>query len=107
MPAPDNKAKPKGRVSQRDIAAAAGVCLMTVSLSLRDNPKISQVTLKRAWPRLFALREQCHSNQLDSLAPSCAGSTVGLITAEEPPASDSPLFKLRNVVLAARRSATF
>lgn len=47
MPAPDNKAKPKGRVSLRDIAAAAGVCLMTVSLSLRDNPKISQATRER------------------------------------------------------------
>lgn len=47
MPAPDHKAKPKGRVSLRDIAAAAGVCLMTVSLSLRDNPKISQTTRER------------------------------------------------------------
>ncbi len=48
MPAPDHKARPKGgRVSLRDIAAAAGVCLMTVSLSLRDNPKISQSTRER------------------------------------------------------------
>jgi LacI family transcriptional regulator len=47
MPVPDPKTKPKGRVSLRDIAAAADVCLMTVSLSLRDNPKISQATRER------------------------------------------------------------
>jgi DNA-binding LacI/PurR family transcriptional regulator len=47
MPPPDTNAKPKGRVSLRDIAAAAGVCLMTVSLSLRDNPKISPTTRER------------------------------------------------------------
>jgi LacI family transcriptional regulator len=47
MSPPDTNAKPKGRVSLRDIAAAAGVCLMTVSLSLRDNPKISPSTRER------------------------------------------------------------
>ncbi|HWA26625.1 MAG TPA: LacI family DNA-binding transcriptional regulator [Lacunisphaera sp.] len=47
MPVPDPKTRPKGRVSLRDIAAAAGVCLMTVSLSLRDNPKISHATRDR------------------------------------------------------------
>jgi LacI family transcriptional regulator len=47
MSASDHTAKPKGRVSLRDIAAAAGVCLMTVSLSLRDNPKISPATRER------------------------------------------------------------
>lgn len=35
------------RVGLRDIASAAGVCLMTVSLSLRDSPKISQSTRER------------------------------------------------------------
>lgn len=38
------------------------------------------LSLKRVWPRLFAMREQRHYQQLDSLAPSCAGSTVGLIS---------------------------
>lgn len=47
MPVPEPKTKPKGRVSLRDIAAAANVCLMTVSLSLRDNPKISSSTRER------------------------------------------------------------
>src|SRR5262245_14119406 len=35
------------RVGLREIAQAAGVCLMTVSLSLRDNPKISAATRQR------------------------------------------------------------
>lgn len=35
------------RVGLREVAAAAGVCLMTVSLSLRDNPKISKATRER------------------------------------------------------------
>jgi LacI family transcriptional regulator len=37
----------KGRVGLRQIAEAAGVCLMTVSLSLRDSPKISPATRER------------------------------------------------------------
>ena len=32
------------RVGLREVAQKAGVCLMTVSLSLRDNPKISEAT---------------------------------------------------------------
>lgn len=38
---------PKGRIGLRQIAEAAGVCLMTVSLSLRDSPKISTATRDR------------------------------------------------------------
>ena len=37
----------KGRVGLREIAEAARVCLMTVSLSLRDSPKISAATRER------------------------------------------------------------
>src|SRR4051794_30241649 len=37
----------KGRVGLRQIAEAAGVCLMTVSLALRDSPKISASTRER------------------------------------------------------------
>ena len=36
-----------GRIGLRQIAEAAGVCLMTVSLSLRDSPKISVATRER------------------------------------------------------------
>ncbi|HRE80762.1 MAG TPA: LacI family DNA-binding transcriptional regulator [Opitutaceae bacterium] len=39
--------QPRDRVGLRAIAEAAGVCLMTVSLSLRHSPKISEVTRKR------------------------------------------------------------
>ena len=42
LPAPT-----KGRIGLRQIAEAAGVCLMTVSLSLRDSPKISTATRER------------------------------------------------------------
>ncbi len=35
------------RIGLRDIARAARVCLMTVSLSLRDHPKISEPTRRR------------------------------------------------------------
>jgi LacI family transcriptional regulator len=35
------------RIGLREIARTAGVCLMTVSLSLRDNPKISRQTRER------------------------------------------------------------
>lgn len=41
------KSKRTTRVGLRDIAREAGVCLMTVSLSLRDNPKISKPTRER------------------------------------------------------------
>ncbi len=37
----------KARVGLREVAAAAGVCVMTVSLALRDNPRISAVTRHR------------------------------------------------------------
>jgi LacI family transcriptional regulator len=37
----------KARVGLRDIAAAAKVCVMTVSLALRDNPRISTETRDR------------------------------------------------------------
>jgi DNA-binding LacI/PurR family transcriptional regulator len=37
----------KARVGLRDIAAAAKVCVMTVSLALRDNPRISNATRER------------------------------------------------------------
>ncbi len=43
-PAPST---PSRRVGLRSIAEAAGVCLMTVSLSLRDSPKISAATRER------------------------------------------------------------
>jgi len=45
MKSPRLQTKP--RVGLRDIAAAAGVCLMTVSLSLRGSPKISAATRHR------------------------------------------------------------
>lgn len=38
------------------------------------------LSLKRAWPRLFALREARRYQQTDALAPGCFGSTVGLIS---------------------------
>ena len=41
------RSQPKPRVGLRDIASAAGVCLMTVSLSLRGSPKISAATRDR------------------------------------------------------------
>lgn len=37
----------KGRVGLRDVAAAAHVCAMTVSLALRDNPRIPSATRER------------------------------------------------------------
>ena len=37
----------KARVGLRDVAAAAKVCVMTVSLALRDNPRISTTTRDR------------------------------------------------------------
>ncbi|HVU15440.1 MAG TPA: LacI family DNA-binding transcriptional regulator [Candidatus Didemnitutus sp.] len=37
----------RNRIGLRDIAAAAGVSVMAVSLALRDNPKISQATRER------------------------------------------------------------
>jgi LacI family transcriptional regulator len=43
-PAPSSTPR---RVGLRNIAEAAGVCLMTVSLSLRDSPKISAATRER------------------------------------------------------------
>jgi len=42
-----SRPEPKARVGLRQIAAAADVCLMTVSLSLRGSPKISSVTRTR------------------------------------------------------------
>jgi DNA-binding LacI/PurR family transcriptional regulator len=47
MSSPASKEQSSDRVSLRHVAAAAGVCLMTVSLSLRDNPKISESTRER------------------------------------------------------------
>lgn len=44
---PRNSAPAKSRVSLRDIAASARVCVMTVSLALRDNPRISAETRER------------------------------------------------------------
>ncbi|MFO1446958.1 MAG: LacI family DNA-binding transcriptional regulator [Opitutaceae bacterium] len=41
------RSTPKDRVGLRQIAEVAGVCLMTVSLSLRDSPKISRPTRER------------------------------------------------------------
>ena len=41
------KTRAQTRVGLRDIAHQAGVCLMTVSLSLRNNPKISKSTRER------------------------------------------------------------
>jgi phosphoglycerate dehydrogenase-like enzyme len=38
------------------------------------------LSLKRAWPRLFAMREQRQYKQQDPLVPGCSGSTVGLIS---------------------------
>lgn len=38
---------PPDRIGLRHVAQAAGVCLMTVSLSLRDDPKISRPTRER------------------------------------------------------------
>ncbi len=45
MPRPIPPAK--ARVGLRDVAAAAKVCVMTVSLALRDNPRISAATRAR------------------------------------------------------------
>jgi LacI family transcriptional regulator len=38
---------PNKRLGLREVAAASGVCLMTVSLSLRNSPKISRATRER------------------------------------------------------------
>lgn len=42
-----NLSAEKARVGLRDVAAAAKVCVMTVSLALRDNPRISAETRER------------------------------------------------------------
>ena len=44
---PRNFSQAKARVGLRDVAAAAKVCVMTVSLALRDNPRISTPTRDR------------------------------------------------------------
>lgn len=44
---PRSSSQPNVRVGLRDVAAAAKVCVMTVSLALRDNPRISQSTRDR------------------------------------------------------------
>lgn len=47
MAADPGSSTPTPRVGLRDVAAAAGVCLMTVSLSLRNSPKITPATRER------------------------------------------------------------
>lgn len=44
---PRSFSQAKVRVSLREVAAAAKVCVMTVSLALRDNPRISEATRAR------------------------------------------------------------
>jgi LacI family transcriptional regulator len=44
---PRSFSQAKARVGLRDVAAAAKVCVMTVSLALRDNPRISTSTRDR------------------------------------------------------------
>jgi LacI family transcriptional regulator len=46
-PARKKRERPNKRPGLRDVASASGVCLMTVSLSLRNSPKISQATRER------------------------------------------------------------
>ena len=47
MSTPTDPPTPPDRVSIRDIAKSVGVSIMTVSLSLRQNPKISEATRRR------------------------------------------------------------
>lgn len=44
---PRSQTAAQSRLGLRDVAAAAGVCVMTVSLALRDNPRISATTRTR------------------------------------------------------------
>ncbi len=97
MSTPTDPPIPPDRVSIRDIAKSVGVSIMTVSLSLRKNPKISEATRKRVQqaaaklgyrpdPEIARLMTRLHNRRHAGDAPPMA--IVDLSPVRLPPKSD-------------------
>lgn len=97
------------RISIRDIAREVGVSIMTVSLSLRNNPKISEATRQRVKgaalklgyrpdPEIARLMTRLHDRRQNGDAPPLA--IVDLSHTRLPPHSDDYCERVRRAAVA-------